>query len=477
VPLRSVLRECAGGLSRAASGIRHVCEEHIGALRQQSNPRQATPRESGCTEEVRALDETIVSEGIGTPQEIEALRTASRGRSVLRTLVESGRIDEARFTSIWSRHSGLRVETVIPEDIDPRWCELWPESLARTCGAMPFGSPEQPVAMFGFVEPPSPESQKIVERHVAKRIEALLITPSNLLSLCDEMYPARLLKNDRPMFQSLLDCLRDEQKRAARTFQMLHRVSLGEAIERTGATPPSEIREINALALQAEPVSLEPLTLSIPLIKTLTPLFCELHGILPLSNGTLAINNPPHPDTIDRIHDILGDAAIFQCDTPAAFSKLWRDFTSLRFSQDALLEHLLSVEILSIANAERIREARRLLSEPLDMVLLRLGLASPRQVFHAIRSTSALDIAESPANGFHELEGILSEEHRACSGITPGTACSKGVTFHTSRLPMPEDSTEIMRRCNGIPWKFELSTTLRDSILTQPTSFAMQAGR
>lgn len=406
------------------------------------------------------LEEILISEGLGSLEELKALQGSTPAVSLPGILLEQERIDERRFTAIWSRASGLEQIIATPEDIDPE--TLWPESTARRWNAIPVERVANGKTTVAFVEPPGRESLRAAEQHLGCTILPRLITPSNLASLCDTIYPGRVLRHRRIPFQPLFDSLDQPTRRSVREIQMSQRVSIGSALERLAVLPRHELREINALACGAAPADTADSTLGIPFLRTLTPLFCELHGILPLNNGAIAINHPPHPETTAKIHDILGDAVSFQCDTPEAFSSLWNDFTALRFSQDALLEHLLGLEIISIANAERLREARKLLGEPIDKVLLRLALASPCQIFHAIRSTSTLDIAgnDAPADC---IEDILTDDQRTHTGMKPFSGSPTGVVFHTTRLPSPHDSMLIMRRCEGVPWKFELSTAWRDS--------------
>jgi len=411
------------------------------------------------------LSEILVAEGFGSQSDLKRLQESSTARSALSTLLEQERIDERRFTAIWSRASGVMPVVATPEDIDSELIDQWPETSARQYRAIPIERTPQRGLTMAFVEPLERDDVKALEHLFHAHVCPRLFTPSNFEALCDELYPGRRFHRRRIPFQPLFDSLDPGTRRTVRETQMTRRCTLGEAMELLAVRPAQEIREINALAHGTEPVDTSEFTLGIPILRTLTPLFCELHGILPLNNGALAVNHHLHPATSKKIHDILGDAAVFQSDTPAAFSKLWREFAALRFSQDALVEHLLSVEILSIANAQRIREARRLLAEPLDRVLLRLSLVTPRQIFHAIRSTSALDVAGDFTSLDEGVEDILTADHRKHSGISPRRAGSSGVTFHTARLPYPADSGEIMRRCDGVPWTFKLAPAWRDSIV------------
>ncbi len=450
----------------------HTAPPDIRKLFGQSRPPRAGQQEiiHGAALHARPsastqLMDILVAEGFGSQGDLQRLQESSTARSALAALLEHERIDEPRFTAIWSRASGLSPMVATPEDLDPQLIELWPESIANQYRAMPMERTPRRGVTIAFVEPPERDALKSLERHFQASVSARLFSPSNFTALCDGIYPARVLQRRRIPFQPLFESLDPGTRRSIREAQMTRRCTLGEALELLSLRTPQEIREINALALGADPVDTSELTLGIPLLRTLTPLFCELHGILPLNNGALAVNHHLHSSTSKKIHDILGDAAVFQSDTPAAFSRLWREFTALRFSQDALVEHLLSVEILSIANAQRIREARRLLAEPLDRVLIRLSLATPRQIFHAIRSTSALDVAGDFTSQDEGVVDILAADHRKHSGISPRRAGSSGVTFHTARLPYPADTGEIMRRCDGVPWNFELATAWRDSIV------------
>ncbi len=408
------------------------------------------------------LETILTTEGIGTIKEYGAIKDSFPNRPALSVLMERKGIDDKRFVSIWSRASGLESVVLTPEDIDGGLIDGWSEEMAHEYHAIPIACDGGDKISMAFTEPPSPSALKSIQRHFDRLVSIRVISPNNHASLCDEIYPDRVLQQRHHQLSGLLASLDTKTRREMREKQMTLHCSLPEAFELMPLKSRDEVREINALANGAIPEDLSQMTLGIPLLKTLTPLFCELHGILPLHNGSIAINNRPHPHTISKIQDIIGEESLtFVSDTPVSFMEMWRDFSALRFSQDTLLEQLVLLDLVSITQAEQIRDARRLLDEPIDRLIVQLNLVQKKQVFHAIRATSSLNTVNDEVAG--NPMGILPRDRSDRIGLRTRLLTKQGITFQTSRLPSPGESSMVMRRCGGIPWKFELSTALRDS--------------
>ena len=448
------------GASKRSHPLRKVFNSYYSQLKQFVrpggeivDPRFAHPNNT--------LENILTTEGVGSIKEYGAIKDSFPTRPALSVLMEKKGIDDTRFVSIWSRASGLESVVLTPEDIDDRLMDGWSEEMANEYRAIPITWDGGGKISMAFTEPPSPSSLKGLQRHFDRPVSVRLLSPNNLASLCDEIYPDRVLQHRHHQLRGLLASLDTKARRETREKQMTLHCSLPEAFEHMSLKSRDEVREINALANGAIPKDLSQMTLGVPLLKTLTPLFCELHGILPLHNGSIAINNRPHPHTISKIQDIIGEESLtFVSDTPVSFMEMWRDFSTLRFSQDTLLEQLVLLDLVSITQAEQIRDARRLLDEPIDRLLVQLNLVPKNQVFHAIRATSSLDMVTDRVAG--EPMAILPRDRSDRIGLRTRHLTKQGITFQTSRLPSPGESSMVMRRCGGIPWKFELSTALRD---------------
>jgi hypothetical protein len=208
------------------------------------------------------------------------------------------------------------------------------------------------------------------------------------------------------------------------------------------------------------PTSLESLANTAPSVlitKALGPFFCELHGILPMLDGKVAVRAPIHPAIAARIRRILGLEAPFVANTSPGFQKVRGKFERLHLPQAALLEQLVEAGVLSKENAERIQNMNRLVTTPLDRLLVQLGLANRKQVFNALRRSGGVDAAADndhrPAPGY---EGLLAPGFSSRTGVIVHHVDADGVVLRLSGMLSSEELGEIFERCEGFPLRFEL---------------------
>ena len=421
------------------------------------------PGSAQLQEFTRSIEDMLVEEGLVSRIELEKILSEKQGYSAPRAMLDMQLIDEDQFTGVWSRFSGLKSQIVIPEDIGKLQLSHWSESQALRYHAMPAPAGDDGVAVLGFVEPPDEENLRSVAESFGSPVEARLLPPSNFTALRHFIYPRSVL-DGQPLnpLESEFEDLSDQDRRRVRELQMTRRRSLADAMIQLGLARPDEVRKKYAAALNAQPVDLSKVTISVAMLKSLGALFCEVHGLLPLNNASIGICNPVHPDVRDRIEEILGPNIPFCADSPPAFMKMWSDLLALKFSEAGLLEFFIEQGTIIEDHATRLHEMQRLISGPVDRLLIQLGLVSRKQMHQALRQTTGLDLAyqtEPPAG--LEAEELLAPGFGRQSGLAVHQIRDAGITFRLIGLPTREEIREVMERCSGMPLKFELEPVLK----------------
>ena len=312
---------------------------------------------------------------------------------------------------------------------------------------------------FAFTEPPSEDEIQAVAEIVGAPIEARLLRPSNLSALRNMIYPARLLDGQphHPLKDDF-EALSEKDRRRVREFQMTRCRTLADAMISLRLISTEKVRRLVAGDLGVTEADFSRLTISVSLIKALGAVFCELHGLIPLSDGKIGILNPIHPNVSSHIHEILGSEVSFCADAPPAFAKMQHDLAALRFGEDALIEYFVDADELTREHAIRIRDMRRLISGPVDRLLIQLGLVKQPKVLTALRQISGL----ATANGSEKPLGLEAEE-LLCPGFSEraGVAVQQirdsGIIFRINGLLSESDLHEITERCAGMPFEFQLS--------------------
>jgi hypothetical protein len=405
-----------------------------------------------------SIEELLVGEGLVSREDLDKILEKNKGSSAPRALLQMQLMDEEQFTSVWERFSGLKSIVVTPEDVPLEELNRWQESDAVRFGGMPCAESEDGSSIFGFVEPPKSEDLGEIAVIFGAPVEARLIPPSNFTSLRNTIYPRRVLVG-QPIspLDGVFRSLNDANQRNVREFQMTRRRTLSDAMTHLGFIPAADVRSLYSESLGFEGADFSKLTLSISIMRTLGPLFCEVHGLLPLNDGSIGVMNPIHPDTAARIQNLLGSAIPFRVDTPSAFMKMWHDFMVLQFSQDFLIENLVESKVLLSDHAARVKKMQRLIEGPADRLLVQLGLVNKKQLFQAMRQTSGLEVAQAgDAPIGLEAEELLAPGFAARSGIAIHQIRDTGITFRLANLPSENDLIEVMERCAGMPVSFEI---------------------
>ncbi len=370
------------------------------------------PGSAELGEFTRSVEDLLIDEGYVLRNDLENILGKNRDHSAPRALLEMGLIDEGQFCDIWARHSGLDIGNVDAAVIDLTLLDGWSEKNALRHEAMPLERRANGSTVFAFAEPPSERDLHRVVETAGTPVDPVLTAPTKIRKLRNRFYPRRILD--------------------AREFPL----------------SPRESR--SGLSNQAP---------SLLIIRALGPFFCELHGLLPMLDGNIAVRSPVHPAIAARIRKILGADAPLVADKTKGFQKAWRKFELLRLPQSALLQELTEAGILTKENTERIQNTARLVTTPIDRMLVQLGLVNRKQVFNALRRSGGVDAA---ADNDHRCapgcESLLAPGFSARTGVVVHHLDGDGVVLRLSGMLSNSERSEIFERCDGWPIRFELLT-------------------
>ncbi|MFZ4776197.1 MAG: glycosyltransferase [Terrimicrobiaceae bacterium] len=406
----------------------------------------------------RSIDDLLIDEGYVSRPDLQEILANNVDSSAPEALLRLRLIDEEQFTDIWSRFSGLPARIVTPEDVPSDGLDEWPESLAVKFRAMPAGRISDGPRAFVFSEPPDEKVVVEVEKIVGNTLHVSLARPGNIQSIRQQTYPRHAMGEQwRDPAWTLYLSLDARTARKVREFQITHRRSLSDSLTTLHILTVEEIRRHVAGNLHIEPVDLTRSEVDLSLVESLGPLFCEVHGIIPLTNGSIAIGDEPHRNTLHRLHKELGAKLPLCTDAPHVFFKVWRDFLNRRLSEDLLIKRLIARELITEEYATHVREMQVLISGPVDRLLVQLQTVTSRQVWDVLKNSGGLSSPLSgPRPSTGRTEGLLAPGFSERTGITAYCLDEDGICFRLHGIPDPADLVEVFERCTGAPCSFEL---------------------
>jgi adsorption protein B len=425
--------------------------------------RHDFPGAEALSEFERSIEDLVVEEGYATREQLEDAVRRNDNLSAPEALLRLNLIDEEQYTGLWKKFTGLDERAVTIEDVSGVLFPAWTEDRACRYRAMPCTAGGEEGVGFVFQEPPSAAATAEIEALAGGRVSPHLARPGNLRYLRNRVYPDRapLVRRTDPLRPVLQDLKPDEARRV-REFQALQNRSLADAMVALGFVEAGEARALVASAAGAAAADLSAAEIDEAMVARIGALFCDVHGIVPLRQGGLAIGAMPHPETAAVLRDQLGATPQFVSDLPQAFLDLWRRMRSRRLAEAALTDNLAGRGQLPAGTLARIKEMQRLVSDPADRLLQQLGMATPESVHAALVATSGLRVwAESnhiaaPPNG---LEALLAPGFAAKSGLRIVEAADGRVGFGLRGLPSDDELLEIFQRCAGAMVRFRLEGT------------------
>lgn len=406
----------------------------------------------------RTVEDHLIDEGLVLRGDLESALEKNPGVSAPRALLNLGIIDEERFIKAWASHSDLAVEAVLPRDVETDLLESWPEETAVDCAALPIRRLPGGDVMVGFEEPPDSRSLRRCSETLQSPVAPVLVRPSNVRRLRHRLYPKRLLNGSSPdTLRELVEALSVTDRRRLGEFQARTRCSEADALAGLRLAEPREIRSHLARTLGAEPADLANTTLSLSILRALGAFYCETHGLLPLHNGCIAIRSPLHPDVAAKIRSVFGNDATFAADLPSGFAKAWEKFQSLQLAPSALLDRLVEAGHLTRENSERVANMLRVVSVPVDRLVVQFGLARRGHVLNALRRVGGMETA--PDNDHHgdpRAKSLLAPGFSRRTGVVVHELTRRGATMRLDGLLAVRDLAEIHARCETLPVRFEL---------------------
>ena len=422
--------------------------------------RHDFPGAEALSEFERSIEDLVVEEGYATREQLEDAVKRNKDLSAPEALLRLNLIDEEQYTGLWKRFSGLDERAVTIEDVSGAMFPAWTEDLALQYRAMPCGDGGEETMGFAFQEPPSAAAVGQVEAVSGVRITPHLARPGNISYLRNRAYPDRtpLVRRTDPLLPMLQELKPDEARRV-REFQALQNRSLADAMVALGFSEVGQARTVVAAASGAVPIDLAASRIDETSVARIGALFCDVHGIIPLRDGGLAIGSMPHPEVTAVLRDKLGATPQFVADLPQAFSDLWRRMRSLRLAENALTDHLAGHGQLPAGTLARIKEMQRLVTDPADRLMLQLGMATPDTVHEALVATSGLRVWSGNNHAVAlppGIEALLAPGFAAKSGIHVVEAADGRVGFALRGLPSDEELLEVFQRCSGAMVRFRL---------------------
>jgi adsorption protein B len=409
----------------------------------------------------RSIEDLLVEQGYATHGEIGKLLEKNHGRSAARALLDSRRIGEDDFAEIWSRQSGLEVKAVSAGTIDREMLAVWTEGMAVENEALPLAGRNGNLCSFAFAEPPNEARLALISETVGMPVAACLARPSNLKYARDAVYPLRALQKVvcNPVADLVAALSADQRERLGR-FSCQHGIRVDEALLRLRMASAERVRNMMAESFRARPSEMSNTTPSVSIAEALGGLFCEVHGLVPLHDGTIGIADPVHPAVAGRVRRILNGALQFSADTPAGHAAAFGRLAELRIPSGSLLRGLEEAGIISADNARRVANMSGFVQGPVDRLLIQLGLSTRQQVSKVLRASSGLEVAgfdDSPSAP--DGGGVLAPGFAERTGIRIHDVGPAGVTLRISSLPAADDLAEVRRRCAGVPLHFEFSAS------------------
>ena len=422
--------------------------------------RHDFPEAEALREFERSIEDLVVEEGYATREQLEDAVRRNKELSSPEALLRLNLIDEEQYTSLWKKFSGLDERAVTIEDVSGAIFPSWTEDLALQYRAMPCGDGREEALGFVFQEPPSAAAVSEVEAVSGVRITPHLARPGNISYLRNRVYPDRapLARRTDPLLPMLQE-LKPAEARRVREFQALQNRSLGDALVALGLANVEEVRALVAASAGATPVELAAAEIDEALVSKIGPLFCDVHGIVPLRQGGIAVGSMPHPETSALLRDKLGASPHFVADFPQAFVDLWRRMRALRLAESALTDHLAGAGKLPAGTLARIKEMQRLVTDPADRLLLQLGIATHETVHESLVATSGLrSWSENgrPAALPAGIESLLAPGFSAKAGIRIVEAVDARVGLGLRGLPSNDELLEVFQRCSGAMIRFRL---------------------
>jgi hypothetical protein len=299
-----------------------------------------------------------------------------------------------------------------------------------------------------------------IEAVAGTRITPHLARPGNLSYLRNRVYPDRaaLARRTDPL-RPLLQELKPQEARKVREFQALQNRSLADAMVTLGFADIATSRRLVAAGAGAAPADLAARKIDEESVQKIGALFCDVHAVIPLQGGGLAVSSMPHPETVAVLRERLGADPELVADLPQAFFDFWRRMRSLRLAEGALTGHLASHSKLPAGTLARIKEMQRLVTDPADRLMLQMGMVSGETVHEALVATSGLRVW---AQGNHVaalppgIEALLAPGFAAKSGIRVVEASDGRVGLALRGLPSDQELLEVFQRCSGAAVRFRL---------------------
>ena len=408
----------------------------------------------------RSIEDLLVSEGLVTRQQIVAALERHKNSSVPLALLRLGLLDENQFTDIWAKYSRLPLLAVTASEVPGTLLQNFRETRSIELEAMPVGEKNGDV-LLALREPPVNGSmEKLRPNFGGKKIQPVLLRPSNLQFVRARAYPRLILPPSR-----LETALGDFQKAAkieppvfleALINQHATRRSLPDVLVDRGLLNEDTARKLWADTLGCGSWDTKEFNLDREAYRKFGAGFWWLHRMLPATGGKVLVASAPHAHTVSWLTAKLGGKPALLAELPDKLELAAR-VSSLGVDPDqALVDRLVNDGVLKKGNAPDVKELRQLITDPIPKWLLLQKIVTEEQLHQAFLGVANLPAAEAwKESEVRRLLPILPPNFAVENGCYPLHETDGAIRIGLSQMPTAPVLAELYDRLAGYPLCFQ----------------------
>ncbi|MFM2293815.1 MAG: putative transrane bacteriophage adsorption protein [Verrucomicrobiota bacterium] len=411
----------------------------------------------------RSIEDLLVAEGLVTRQQIVTALEHQKNASVPLALLRLGLIEEHQFTDVWAKHSHLPVMAVAPSEVSRNLFKEYSEKRSLENEAVPIG--EQNGEYFlAFREPPAPgQTEKLRANFGGKKLNPVLMRPSNLRFVRDRLYPRLVLPPSR--LDAALGHFQMAAKAEAPAFldllvsQHATRRSLPDVLVDRGQLDETTARRLWSDALGCGSWDSKEISLDRDGYRKFGAGFWWLHRMLPATGGRIVTATPPHQQTVSWITGKLGGKPAFLAELPDKLELAAR-VSGVGIDPDqALVDRLVADGALKKAAAPDVKELRQLITDPIPKWLALQKIVTDEQLHQAFIGVSGLPAADAwNKDDVRRLLPILPPGFALENDCYPLAENNGAIRIGLAQLPLASALAELYDRLGGYPICFQALT-------------------
>lgn len=433
------------------------------------------PREDELAAFTKTIEDLLVEQGLVTREQIEQalsrdLPRLGRQASTPLCLLRMGLLDEKQFTNVWARHTGLPIRFINPFEIPDSLLRKWPEQQSLDYHAIPIQQRDGSITM-AFREPPSADQLQSLARHLGGRVEPVLAPPSNINFARDRAYPRLVLPPSRVAtnLERFRQATRLQQAAFLEAISSKYpaRLSLPDVLADSGVLREADARRLWAETIGCPPLDVREFTFNQDLYFRIGPTFWWLHRMLPITEVSLAVATPPHPQLAVWLSEKLRATPNFVAELPSKI-ELASQRRGMQLDPDqVLLDYLAGKGSIKREEVAQIKATRQLIADPLPRWMLLQRMLTAEQLHHAFIDISYLPPAAPwRAEEVTRLRPVLPPGFAEENGCFCLEEAQGAIRIGLGQLPSQRALLELYDRLAGYPIFFQ-ALSFRDFVSLQ----------